>query len=170
MTTTSPRPLLGLRRRPGRLALAVMRMPLRAYRHDAGWLLGHTFVEFTHVGRKTGRAHDAVAMVLHRDATSGEIVVCAAWGPRTDWFRNLQAGPPLAARIARESFVPRCRFLTDDEASDIVRQFRRAHPHRLRLLAAVLGLGRLDSDRSVREFVRTHPFVAFRPAARTDGS
>jgi hypothetical protein len=28
------KPLLGLRRKPGRLALAMFRMPLRAYRHD----------------------------------------------------------------------------------------------------------------------------------------
>jgi hypothetical protein len=48
------KPLLGLRRKPGRLALAMFRMPLRAYRHDAGWLLGHTFLEFAHTGRKTG--------------------------------------------------------------------------------------------------------------------
>lgn len=45
------RPLLGLRRKPGRLALALFRMPLRAYRHDAGWLLGLRFIEFTHLGR-----------------------------------------------------------------------------------------------------------------------
>ncbi len=32
------KPLLGLRRKPGRLALAMFRMPLHAYRHDAGWL------------------------------------------------------------------------------------------------------------------------------------
>jgi hypothetical protein len=37
------KPLLGLRRKPGRLDLAAFRMPLRAYRHDAGWLLGRTF-------------------------------------------------------------------------------------------------------------------------------
>lgn len=67
------------RREPGRLALALFRMPLRAYRHDAGWMLGHTFVEFTHVGRKKGQPHDAVAMVLHYDDTTREAVVCALW-------------------------------------------------------------------------------------------
>jgi hypothetical protein len=40
------KPFLGLRRKPGRLALAMFRMPLRAYRHVAGWLLGRTFLEF----------------------------------------------------------------------------------------------------------------------------
>lgn len=56
------RPLLGLRRRPGRLALALFRMPLNAYRHGAGVLLGRTFLQLTHVGRKTGLPHNAVAM------------------------------------------------------------------------------------------------------------
>lgn len=44
------RPFLGLRRRPGRAALSLMRVPMRAYRHDNGWMLGRTFIAFTHVG------------------------------------------------------------------------------------------------------------------------
>ena len=49
------KPPLGLRRKPGRLALAMFRMPLRAYRHDAGWLLGHTFLEFGPDARPASR-------------------------------------------------------------------------------------------------------------------
>ena len=73
------RPLFGLRREPGRLALAMFRMPLRAYRHDAGWLLGRTFVEFVHTGRKTGQPYETVAMVLRYDPVAREAVICAAW-------------------------------------------------------------------------------------------
>jgi len=40
------RPLLGLRRL-GRLAPALFRLPLHAYRHDAGALLGHAFLQLT---------------------------------------------------------------------------------------------------------------------------
>ena len=62
MTTASPgnrrsaRPLLGLRRQPGRLALAAMRLPLPLYHRGWGRLLGHTFLLITHQGRKTGQA------------------------------------------------------------------------------------------------------------------
>ena len=93
------KPLLGLRRKPGRLALAMFRMPLRAYRHDKGWLLGQTFLELVHVGRKTGQHYEVVAMVLRYDADRHEAVVVAAWGPDTDWVRNLHAhleSSPLA--------------------------------------------------------------------------
>jgi len=160
----APRPLLGLRRRPGRLALAVFRAPLTAYRHDAGRLLGRTFVAFTHVGRRTGQPHEAVAMVLRYDDVTRETVVCAAWGPQTDWYRNLRAGPALAVRLGGDTWRPEHRFLDETEALEVAAGFRRAHPHRLRLLCRVLGWGDLQDDEAVRAFVRSHPLVAFRPA------
>ena len=75
------KPLLGLRRKPGRLALAVFRMPLGAYRHGAGWPLGRTLLEFVHTGRKTGRPYQTVAMVLRHDADAHNAVICAGWDP-----------------------------------------------------------------------------------------
>ena len=40
--------------------------------------MGRTFLQFAHVGRKTGQPHDAVAMVLRYDEASREAVICAA--------------------------------------------------------------------------------------------
>ena len=136
------RRLLGLRREPGRLALAVFRMPLHAYRHDAGWLFGRTFLTFTHRGRRTGQRYDAVAMVLRDDRASGEAVICAAWGAETDWYRNLHVGPAVKVQLGRDSYVPEHRFLSDDEAFEVGIEFRRDHPHRLRLLERGAGVGR----------------------------
>jgi deazaflavin-dependent oxidoreductase (nitroreductase family) len=158
------KPVLGLRRKPGRLALAVFRMPLRAYRHDAGWLLGHTFLEFTHTGRKSGRRYETVAMVLRYDADIREAVICAGWGPDTDWVRNLRARSAAQVRLGRESFTPQHRFLSDEEAFEVAVQFRRKHPRRMRLISTILGWGDLRDDAAVRGFIHTHPFVAFRPA------
>jgi hypothetical protein len=44
-------------------------------------------------------------------------------------------------------------------------QFRREHPHRMRLITRIFGSGDLRENDAVREFVRPHPFIAFRPAA-----
>jgi deazaflavin-dependent oxidoreductase (nitroreductase family) len=171
MTTTplrdpqaARRPVLGLRHKPGRLALAVFRLPLRAYRHDAGHLLGHTFLAFTHVGRRTGQPHDAVAMVLGYDEATREAVICVGWGPETDWYRNLQAGPARRVQIGRDAFVPQHRFLGEEEAFEVARRFRAAHPHRMRLICSILGWGDLTDDDALRTFVAEHPFVGFRPA------
>ena len=98
------------------------------------------------------------------DQVTGEAVICAAWGPETDWFRNLQAQPAEKVQISGHTFAPQQRFLTEREALGIAEQFRREHPHRLRLSSAILGWGNLGDGARMREFVRNHPFVAFRPA------
>lgn len=165
LTPHSLRPVWGLRDKPGRLALAVFRMPLRVYRRHPERMPGRTFVKFVHTGRRTGNPHEAVAMVLRYDDATHEAVICAAWGPETDWVRNLRAAPAVSVQLGRESFVPQQRFLSDDEAFGVATAFRRDHPARMRMFAAILGWGDLRDDSAVRTFVRTHPFVAFRRVA-----
>jgi deazaflavin-dependent oxidoreductase (nitroreductase family) len=107
--------LLGPRRRPGRLALAVFRVPLPLYRAGWGWLLGRTFLLLVHAGRNTGQPHAMTAMVLRYDAVTHEAVICSGWRPTTDWIRNIRARPALEVRIGRESFTPLQRFLSGRE-------------------------------------------------------
>ena len=158
------RPLLGLRRRPGRLALWFMRLPRPLYHRGWGRLLGHTFLLIAHEGRKTGKRRETVAMALTYDPRTRETVVCSAWGPNTEWMRNLRAHPALEVRIGGETYVPTQRFLSEDEAVAVATEFRDSHPRRLRLFATILGWGTLDTDSDVRELVRDRPFVAFRPS------
>jgi deazaflavin-dependent oxidoreductase (nitroreductase family) len=158
------RPLLGLRRVPGRLALWVFRFPLRLYQRGRGWMLGRTFLVFEHIGRRTGKRHRAVAMVLADDPSTGELVICSGWGPDVDWVRNLRAGPATEVQIARERFVPVHRFLSEDEAVGVGIAFRARHGRRMKLVSTILGWGDLSTEGAIRAFVRRHPFVAFRPA------
>jgi deazaflavin-dependent oxidoreductase (nitroreductase family) len=170
-TASSPpsgphRTLLGLRKKPGRLALALFRLPLRAAR--SGHLPARTFVTFVHTGRKTGQPHEAVAMVLRYDEATREVVIFAAWGPDTDWVRNLRAGPATKVQLGQQSFIPEHRFLSEEEALDVVHYFRSHHPARLWLASRALGWGDLRSDDAARDFLRSHPLVAFRPSSRSD--
>jgi deazaflavin-dependent oxidoreductase (nitroreductase family) len=157
------RPLLGLRRQPGRLALAAMRVPRPLYHRGWGWMLDHLFLLIVHRGRKTGKRRETVAMPLTYDPDTREAVVCSAWGPNTEWIRNLRAHPALQIQIGREAYVPEQRFLSEDESVAVVREFQRRHPWRTLLFAAILRWGDLASDTAVREFVRSRPFVSFRP-------
>jgi deazaflavin-dependent oxidoreductase (nitroreductase family) len=159
-----PKPLLGVRRRPGRFALTIFSLPLPLYRRGWGWMLGHTFLLLVHAGRKTGRPHATVAMALRYDRQTRETVICSAWGDNTDWVRNIRVRPALRVRIGRESFTPEQRFLSEDESFAVAVEFRRRHPWRLRLISSILGWGDLRSDAAAREFVRSRPFVSFRPA------
>lgn len=157
------RRLLGVRT-PGRVALVVFRLPVRLYERGWGRLLGRTFLRLVHRGRRSGRLYSTVAMVLASDAASREVVVCSAWGADADWVRNLRAGPAVRVDVGSDSFTPRHRFLTEDEAVAVAADFRRRHRYRLRLMSRVLGWGDLGTDDALRAFVRTRPFVALRPA------
>ncbi len=161
----APKPLLGLRGHPGRLALTVFRMPVPLYRSGWGWLLGHTFLLFIHAGRKTGRLYFAVAMVLRYDRDTHEAVIFSAWGRNTDWIRNISARPALQVLIGRESFIPEQRFLSQEESLAVVAGFLRRHPWRSRLATRIMGWEDLGSATAARAFVSTRPFVAFRPRA-----
>jgi deazaflavin-dependent oxidoreductase (nitroreductase family) len=127
-------------------------------------MLDHTFLLIAHEGRKTGKRRETVTMALAYDADTREAVVFSAWGPNTEWMRNLRAHPALQIQIGRESYVPEQRFLSEDESVAVVVEFRHRHPWRTRLFAAILGWGDLSSDAAVRDFVRSRPFVSFRPA------
>jgi deazaflavin-dependent oxidoreductase (nitroreductase family) len=158
------RPLLGLRRQPGRLALVLMRMPRVLY--DRGWgrFLGHTFLLIGHEGRRSGKRRETVAMALTYDPKTREAIICSVWGSDTEWMRNLRAHDALEIQIGHERYVPEQCFLSEDEAVAAGLEFRQHHPRRLRLLATILGWGDLGSEDAVREFVRDRPFVSFRPA------
>lgn len=155
---------MGLRRKPGRLALVVFRLPLALYQRGWGGLLDGTFLLLVHAGRRTGNLHQMVAMVLRHDTETGEAVICSAWGQDADWVRNIRAHPAVRVQIGRDSFIPKQRFLSEDESVAVVAGFQRQHPGRLRLLSAILGWGDLHSDAAARAFVSTRPFVSLRPA------
>jgi deazaflavin-dependent oxidoreductase (nitroreductase family) len=158
---TKARSLLGFRRQPGKLALLVFRLPLPHYRAGWGWLfLGRAFLVVTHVGRRTGEQHATAAMVLAEDETTGEAVICSVWGQRTDWIRNLHAHPATRVQIGRDSFIPKQRFLTEQEAFAVGMDFRRRHPWRIRLIGRLLGFD-LRSDAALQQFTNS---PALRPA------
>jgi len=158
------RPVLGLRWRPGRLVLAILRMPLLAYHHGMGWLLGHAFLLLTHRGRKTGEPHETVAMVLRYQPEVSEAVISSVWGPDTDWMRNIRANPASRVQIGKEVFTPQQRFLSEPESVEVVAECLDKHPWRFRVVAFVLGWGNLRVESVAQDVVHTRPFVAFGPA------
>jgi deazaflavin-dependent oxidoreductase (nitroreductase family) len=157
------RPVLGLRRQPGRLALWLFRMPLQAYYHGKGWILGHTFVLLTHIGRRSGQRRETVAMVLRYRPESKEVVVCSAWGAEAGWVKNIRKRPAVRVETGRDAFEPEQQFLSAGESRLVVDECLRQHPWRFRFLGWVLGWGDLRDETIASDVVATRPFVAFSP-------
>jgi hypothetical protein len=59
--------------------------------------------------------------------------------------------------------IPEQRLLSEEEAVAAGTRFRGRRPGRLRLFATILGWGDLSTEPALRDFVRSHPFVSFRP-------
>ena len=143
------------------------RAPLLLYRLGLGGLLGSRFVRLTHYGRKSGRRYHTVVEVAHRDPDTGTVFVVAGFGPRSDWYRNLQVRPETDLTLGRRTYPVRARFLSPDEGAAVLRTYIRQHPVAARNLGRML-LGRpltpddLDAA-TLRAFAAAHPVVAFEP-------
>jgi deazaflavin-dependent oxidoreductase (nitroreductase family) len=74
------------------------------YDRHLGWLLGHRFVQLTHVGRRSGRRYRTVLEVVEYDRSVPEFVV-SGFGRRSDWLRNL-ASPRQSAASATPTITP----------------------------------------------------------------
>jgi len=145
----------------------LFRVPVWFYRVGLGWLLGRRFLLLTHRGRITGRVRHAVLEVISFDTDSQESVVVSAYGSQADWYRNIRTSPALRIRTGRLDYIPRQRFLTIEEASEVAVEFARNHPWELRLLSQTLPvIGALDRNASrpdpVNELAAL-PMVGFAP-------
>lgn len=152
--------------RPGRLLRPLFRLPVYLYRLELGWLLGHRFLLLTHRGRKTGLLRQTVVEVIHYDPATRESVVLSALGPRADWLRNIQAGPPLEVQTGHDRYVPAFRVLSPEQAHEVWSAFERSHPWEASVAYRLFGWPHDLTDAGRRELARTILLVAFRPRDR----
>lgn len=156
MRVTEPaKPPTGLRRR-------LLRAPIHLYRWHLGALLGRRFLHLEHRGRKSGQLRHAVVEVVNHDDTRDGFVVAAGFGPKTDWFRNLQADPHAVVESGRERVAVTAEFLDDDEGADFMVHYASEHRRTAVKLCAVMGFEVDGSDDDFREAGRRIRFVRLR--------
>jgi deazaflavin-dependent oxidoreductase (nitroreductase family) len=154
-----------LDRPPGRVLGAALRAPVWLYRAHLGWLLGNRFLYIAHRGRRTGRCRHTVVEVVRLDRAVPEAAVIAAWGPTTQWYRNLEAAPAQEVRIGRRRWPgPRHRFLDQPQREALLRSYAIEHPRAARGLGRAFGVSDLDAAEISRLAGRTRA-VAFRPSS-----
>lgn len=153
-----------LHHKPKGLLRTLFRLPVYLYRLNLGWLFGHRFLMMTHRGRKSGLVRQTVLEVLRYDPQTHESTVIAAFGERADWYRNIQASPPLEVQTGRLHYVPRYRFLTPEQTYQAWTDFERAHPLEARVAVRLMGWEYDGTETSRRGLARTIRLVAFGPS------
>jgi deazaflavin-dependent oxidoreductase (nitroreductase family) len=144
--------------------------PAYLYRWHMGWLLGHRCLLLTHIGRRTGLRRQTVLEVVQYRKPGPEVVVVNGFGRDSDWVLNITANPHEEVTVGTQHFAAEHRFLEEDEAVRVIREYE----HRNRFITPVVraGLSWLlgwkyessESDR--RRLARQLPLIAFHPRAR----
>jgi hypothetical protein len=86
-------------------------------------------------------------------------------GARADWYRNLQARPPLAVRAGGAWYVPEVRSVPPDEAFAVFEHWTRRQRWFAGLMLGQIGLSWDVPEAERRAIVAGVPFVAVRPLA-----
>lgn len=149
---------------PGLLTRAFFRLPVYVYRARLGWLFDHRILCLVHRGRKSGKIRRNCIEVVHFDPEKNESFVIAAYGRRSDWFRNITKNPPVELMIGRERYRPVFRVLPAEEARQVLKRVFEEHPSEGRLfLKRVFHLD--PSEAQFEGLADLVPVVAFRPEA-----
>ncbi len=140
------------------------RMPIWLYRLRLGWLMGDRAILLTHTGRKTGLPRHAVLEVIRHDEEEDVYFISSGFGPKSDWFRNVQKTPQVTVSVGRRKYPALAVRLSKEEAGDEIVDYARRHP------AAIKNLGRLllgyqpdGTEEGYRALGEALPVFALRP-------
>lgn len=143
-------------------------VPNWLYDHGLGRIVGHRFVQLTHVGRRSGRVYHSVVEVVRYDPVTGETTVVSGFGRTADWLRNIRAAGGARLDFGRGPRPAAYRILPVEEAiatfADYERRNRLLTPLVRGTLSALLGWTYDGSPDARRRLAEQLPMVAFRPA------
>lgn len=90
----------------------MFKAPLILWRMGFGPVIGRVMLVLTHTGRKSGLPRHT--MVEYHILDSVKYVPCA-FGPRSDWYKNITADPRVTIQTARSSERSLAVRVTDDQ-------------------------------------------------------
>lgn len=126
MSTTTPR-FAGIGARILR-SRRLVRAPIWIYKARAGILLSSRLLMLEHIGRKSGERRYVVLEVVDHPAPDSFVVV-AGFGPKAQWFRNIQANPRVRIYVGSHAPAPgTARVLDRSEADRTLAAYRSRHP------------------------------------------
>ena len=148
-------------KRIGRFMRFFFRIPNILYRIGLGFLLPMQML-LTTIGRKTGKPHSVVIDIVKHDKNNDVCFVNAAWGLKSDWFRNLMKNPNVKVQIGRRKFNGKAIVLPLKEAEDILVEFINRHPNYVRFMMRLIGQEIRLNEEEIRSLVLEMPIVAIR--------
>ncbi|MDJ0924428.1 MAG: nitroreductase family deazaflavin-dependent oxidoreductase [Acidimicrobiia bacterium] len=151
------------RPKPGRWQKRFMDLPVYLYRFGLGFLFGSRLVVLVHRGRTSGAERHTTLEVLQHRPVDGEYRVLSGWGRTSDWFRNIEAAPPIGLWVGHRRQEVEARELAADEATRAVADHLRKNPKVSARIAPDLWSALQKSTAALQEALTDQPVVGFRP-------
>jgi deazaflavin-dependent oxidoreductase (nitroreductase family) len=158
---TTAQPSIEKTRAPAAL-LPLFKLPLVLYRLRMGWMLGHRFMQLTHVGRRSGKVRRTVLAVLQFDARTREIKAVSAWNS-SEWYKNIKVTPAQQVETGFTRYAPVQSDLSSEEIAQLFVDFRRQHPIFSRMVCRIPGWKWDSSYEEFLDLARSLRGVAFLP-------
>ncbi|MFH8405883.1 nitroreductase family deazaflavin-dependent oxidoreductase [Streptomyces sp. NPDC018019] len=135
------------------------RAPIHLYRLGLGGVFGKRLLLLEHLGRTSGKTRRVVLEVVSYDQQARTWTLASGFGPRAQWYRNLQAQPRATIQVGRRRCAVIAHFLSAEEGGRIMARYAPKHPKAARSLTAYMGFevdGTLEGYRQAGEHI---PFV-----------
>lgn len=122
---------------PGPVFKWLFKLPVLFY-HIGLPLFGEHILLLTTTGRRSGKPRHT-PLEYRRAAGTGDMIVMAGWGGRTDWRRNIAANPRVHVQAGWNKFKALAEPLTGKEVADWLAEAIRINPRSGRIWSKWAG-------------------------------
>ncbi len=149
---------------PSGFSRFLYRLPIWFYKLHIGWLLGGRFLLLNHIGRKSGQPRQAVLEVVGHDKDTNTYYVASGFGPKSQWFQNLQHTPDVNIQVGSKKMAVTAHILPPEESGQAMVNYAHKYAKAAKNLMKLIGYQVDGSDEDYYAIGAEHiPFIAFEP-------
>ena len=147
---------------PGTFLQVLYRAPVHLYRWGMGGLFGKRFVLFHHVGRKSGKQYQTVVEVVEIEKETGNVIIVAGYGERTQWYQNLKQMQNTTIQQGNQKYPVSIEMISPETGADIMARYYQRYGKTTGALFSILGYEWDGTELGARQVAQDHlRFVRF---------
>ena len=141
---------------PNALLKILYRVPVYFYKIGLGGMFGKRFVLFHHVGRKSGKHYQSVVEVVEIEKDSGNVIVVAGYGRRTQWYQNLKQMQTTTIQLGKHKFPVGIEMISPETGAEIMARYYQRYGKITGMLFSILGYEWDGTEHGARHIARDH--------------
>ncbi len=147
---------------PGAFLQFLYRLPVYFYKWGLGGLFGKRFVLFQHKGRKSGKQYQTVVEVVEIEKETGNVIVVAGYGERTQWYQNLKQMQTTTIQLGKHLHQVSIELISPLAGADIMARYYQRYGKITGALFSILGYEWDGTEQGARQIAQDHlRFVRF---------